>query len=106
MFVTSAGSAYSRFRRALLTGNLTLIAAAAGELPHVGLDDALRILHVMAAKQDPRFDVAAARFAARATQELRLGLAEARYLLALVEALPASPDNIGELLRRRLPHGR
>jgi hypothetical protein len=97
--VTSDGSAYSRFRRALLTGNMSLVNAAARELPHVALDDALRILRVMAAKQDPRFDRAAARVAARAIHELGLGLAEARYVLALVEALAGSPDTIGEVLR-------
>ena len=41
-----------------------------------------------------------ARFAARVTLERRLGLAEARYALALAEALPESPDSIAELLRR------
>lgn len=100
--MTSQGSAYPRFRRALLTGNLTLVDAAARELPQIGLEDALRILVVMAAKGDARFDRAAARFAARVTIERRLGLAQARYALALVEALPASPDSVGELLRRTL----
>jgi hypothetical protein len=37
MFVTSHGSAYSRFQRALKTGNLILIRNAAGELPRVEL---------------------------------------------------------------------
>jgi hypothetical protein len=100
--MTSQGSPHARFRRALLTGNMTLVDAAARELPRLGLEDALRVVVVMAAKRDPRFDRAAARFAARATIERRLGLAEARYALALVEALPASPDSIGELLRRTL----
>jgi hypothetical protein len=39
--VTSRGSAYARFRRALKTGNLTLIRNAAAELPRVDLGDAL-----------------------------------------------------------------
>src|SRR4051812_24937866 len=39
--VTSDGSAYTRFRRALDTGNLPLVRAAAAELPHVDLADAL-----------------------------------------------------------------
>ena len=78
---------------------MSLVNATARELPHIGLDDALRIVRVMAARQDPRFDRAAARFAARAIRELGLGLAEARYVLALTEALAASPDTIGELLR-------
>jgi hypothetical protein len=43
--------------------------------------------------------------------ERRLGLAEARYVLALAEALPRSPDAVALLLRRycgrrpyRAPH--
>jgi hypothetical protein len=100
--MTSQGSAHARFRRALLTGNLTLIDAAARELRHIGLDDALRMLIVMAARGDARFDRAAARFAGRVITETRLGLSEARYVLALVEALPRSPDAVGDLLRRTL----
>ena len=99
MFVTSEGHAYSRFRRALLSKNVTLIDAAARELQHVGLDDALRILVVLAERRDDRFEHAAARFAGRVTTERRLGLAEARYVLALAEALPRSPDAIALLLR-------
>jgi hypothetical protein len=100
--MTSEGSPHARFRRALLTGNLTLIDAAARELRYVGLDDALRVLIVMVERGDARFDHAAARFAGRVITETRLGLAEARYVLALVESLPRSPDAIGELLRRAL----
>jgi hypothetical protein len=47
---------------------------------------------VLAENRHERFDRAAARFAARVTTERRLGLAEARYFLALAEALPRSPD--------------
>ena len=89
-FVTSQGHAYSRFRRALLTKNVTLIDAAARELQHVALDDALRTLVVLAERQDRRFERAAARFGSRVTTERRLSLAEARYVLALAEALPRS----------------
>jgi hypothetical protein len=81
---------------------MVLIDSAARELHQVGLDDALRILVVMATKRDPRFDRAAARFAARATQERGLDLSAARFMLALVEALPRSPDTVGELLRSTL----
>jgi hypothetical protein len=42
-FVTSQGSTYARFRRALKTGNLTLIRNAAAELPSVDLVDALEV---------------------------------------------------------------
>jgi hypothetical protein len=99
VFVTSQGHAYARFRRALLTKNVRLIDAAARELTQISLEDALRILVVLAEKGDSRFERAAARFAARATTERRLDLAEARYVLALAEALPRSPDSLALLLR-------
>src|SRR4051812_49216676 len=69
-----AGSAHARFRRALLTKNMTLIDAAARELGHVALDDALRVLTVMAEKQDARYERAAARWSARLAAERQLGL--------------------------------
>jgi hypothetical protein len=98
--MTSQGSPYSRFRRALLTRNPLLIDAAARELAVIGLDDALRILIVFAERRDPRFAQAAARFAARVTIERRLSPAQAHRVLALAESLPASPDTVGQLLRR------
>jgi hypothetical protein len=42
---------------------------------------------------------AATRFAARVMLERRLGLAEARYVLVLAEALPRAPDTVALLLR-------
>jgi hypothetical protein len=87
--MTSQGRHYSRFRRALLTKDLQL--AAATELPTVRLDDALRVLVVMAERRDPRFDKAAARFAARVVLERRLGPSEAHRILALAESLPTRP---------------
>jgi hypothetical protein len=99
MFVTTAGHAHARFRRALLTKNLTLIEAAAAELGHVALDDALRMLVVMAELRDPRFDRAAARFAARVTLERRLDPADSHRVLALAQSLPAAPEAAAGLLR-------
>jgi hypothetical protein len=98
VFLTSQGHAYSRFRRALLTKNVTLIDAAARELQHVALDDGLRILVVLAERRDPRFGHAAARFAGRVTTERRLSLPEAHYVHALAEALPRSPETVALLL--------
>jgi hypothetical protein len=56
---------YASFRRALLSKNVRLIDAAARELPQISLEDALRILVVLAEKRDERFARAAARFAAK-----------------------------------------
>ena len=97
--MTSQGHAHARFRRALLTQNVKLIDAAARELQQVGLDDALRVLVVFAERGDERYERAATRFAARVMAERRLGLADARYVLALIEALPRSPEAVALLLR-------
>lgn len=98
-FVTSQGSPYTRFRHALLTKNMTIIDAAAAELGRLELDDALRVLVVMAEKHDPRFGRAAARFAARVTLERRLGRADAYRVLALAESLPQAPEVVAQVLR-------
>ena len=63
------------------------------ELQHVGLEDALRILVVLAERRDERFEHAAARFAGRVTTERRV------MQHALAEALPRSPDAIALLLQ-------
>jgi hypothetical protein len=98
--VTSQGSPHARFRRALASGNLLLIEAAARDLPQpLPLKDALEVLEAFAAGDDPRYARAAARFAARLTRERDLALGEARYILALAEALPSAPA-VAEILRR------
>jgi hypothetical protein len=43
MFVTAEGSPYTRFRRALASGNELLVLTTARELPTIALDDALQI---------------------------------------------------------------
>jgi hypothetical protein len=97
--MTSQGNPHARFRRALLTKNMTIIDAAAAELGRLGLEDALRMLVVMAEKGDPRFPEAAARFAARVTLERRLSPSEAHRVLGLAESLPAGPDAVAMILR-------
>jgi hypothetical protein len=99
--VTSQGNAYSRFQRALLTGNLQLVEAAAAELPTIDLTDALAILSLLADLEDPRFERAAARWVGRLLVETPATLSDARYALALVERLPTCRDALRELARRR-----
>ena len=48
--MTSGGSPYARFKRALLPGNLALVRAAAAELPAVDLADALAICLLSASR--------------------------------------------------------
>lgn len=99
--MTSEGSPYARFQRAIATRNLTIIEAAAVELPMVKLDDALLILSLLAERDDPRFDRAAARWLGRLLLETPAGLGDARFALALVERLPKCRDALHALARRR-----
>jgi hypothetical protein len=101
VFVSIKGSPYARFQRSLQTRNLSVVLTAAAELEQVQLDDALEILILMAAENDPRFDRAAARWVGRLLAETPLGLADARWALVLVERLPACAETLRRLARRR-----
>lgn len=82
-----------------MTGNLRVVEAAAAELPEIALEDALRVLCLLADKGDPRFDRAAARWLGRLLLERPVSLGDARYASALVERLPASVEALYELVR-------
>jgi hypothetical protein len=99
--VSIKGSPYARFQRSLQTRRLSVVLAAAAELQSIQLDDALEILILMAAENDSRFDRAAARWVGRLLAETPLGLADARWALALVERLPTGAESLRRLARRR-----
>jgi hypothetical protein len=65
------------------------------------LDDALEVLILMALERHPSFDRAAARWVGRLLAERPLGLADARYAIALVERLPACAEALRRLAARR-----
>src|SRR3954469_11045470 len=68
VFVTSQGHPYTRFRRALATGNSRIAEAAARDLEHVALADALALCLLY--RDDPeRYERAAARWIARLIAE-------------------------------------
>ncbi|MTD43132.1 hypothetical protein GKE82_02120 [Conexibacter sp. W3-3-2] len=69
--MTSNGSAYARFRRALQSGNLTLVRTAAAELPNVSLDDALHVCVLLRDREPERYERAAVRWIARFCVERR-----------------------------------
>ena len=69
--MTSDGNPYARFRRALETGNETLVITAARELPQVRLDDALRICLVLRGGDPDRYERAAVRWLGRFALEAR-----------------------------------
>ena len=87
MFVTSQGSAYSQFRRALDRRNFLLAWSLAAELPRVPLADALALLLLALDEQRWRFDVAAPRWHGRLCAEARLTLAEAQLAVAALDAM-------------------
>jgi hypothetical protein len=57
--MTSEGSPYARFRRALETGNELLVLDTARQLPQIALEDALRICLVLRDGDPARYDRAA-----------------------------------------------
>jgi hypothetical protein len=59
--VTSQGSAYPRFRRALDRGNVTDALSAASELQFVGLAEALEFTLLLAEGEEARYERAALR---------------------------------------------
>jgi hypothetical protein len=69
-FVPSQGSAYGRLRRAVDTGNATIALAAAADLEHVGLDDALELLPLLLDSERSRFERAALRWHGRYCREV------------------------------------
>jgi hypothetical protein len=85
--VTSQGSAYSQFKRALEQRNFLLAWTMAAELPRVPLADALSLLLLALEQQPWRFENAALRWHARLCNESRLTLPEAQLALAALQAL-------------------
>jgi hypothetical protein len=87
VFVTSQGSAYSQFKRALDRRNFLLAWTLAAELPKVPLADALTLLLLALDQQPWRFETAAPRWHARLCEEARLTLAEAQLAVSALDAL-------------------
>jgi hypothetical protein len=88
LFVTSQGHRYAQFQRALKTGNAHLALAAAADLRHIDLADALSLVLLIRDDDALRYERAAVRWLSRYTAEDRqLRLAEARELVDLLAAV-------------------
>ena len=107
MFVSSEGSPYARFRRALKTGNEALVVAAALELPHVALDDALQICLVLRNGDPDRFERAAVRWLGRFALEARtVTIDDVREAASALDDLPQrAADAMERLARLCVAHG-
>jgi hypothetical protein len=105
--MTSDGSPYTRFRRALEAGNEMLVLATARELPHIALDDALQICLVLRGGDRARYERAAVRWLGRFALEARgLTIADLRAAADALDALPARANDALERLQRLcLKHG-
>lgn len=98
--MTSDGSPYSRFRRALGTGNQALVVAAARELPRIGLDDALRICLVLRDGDAERYERAAVRWLGRFALEARgATIEDVRAAAGAFDVLPQQPSEAMERLQ-------
>jgi hypothetical protein len=96
--MTSEGSPYQRFRRALATGNVALVTATALELPRIALDDALRICLVLRGGDRDRYDRAAVRWLGRFALEARGVTID--DLRQAADALDALPERAPEAMER------
>jgi len=101
VFVSTQGSPYQRFRRALATGNLNIIRAAAAELPRVDLGDALAVCVAIREAEPERFERAALRWLARfCVERPRATVADVQLAAGAFESMASEPDAALETLRR------
>ena len=99
--MTSDGSPYARFRRALETGNELLVLGAARELPQIALDDALRICLVLRDGDPGRYERAAVRWLGRFALEARaVTIGDLRAAAAALDSLPVRSAEAMEQLQR------
>jgi hypothetical protein len=98
MFVTAGGSPYTRFRRALASGNELLVLTTARELPTIALDDALQICLVLRNGDPDRYERAAVRWLGRfALEGQDVSISDLR---AAADALDRLPDRAHDGLER------
>jgi hypothetical protein len=97
--MSSSGSTYARFQRALATGNLGVIRAAAAELPRIGVAEAASMLLVIVRAEPDQYERAAVRWLGRLCLERkRVDLADLSRAAAALVALPERPDCARPLL--------
>src|SRR5438045_162077 len=95
--MTSRGSPYQRFRRAVQIGNPMLVRAAPAELPRIGLAEAAAILLVIERAEPERYERTARRWLAKLTAEADVDLAGIAAAAIALEALPQEPGARGQL---------
>ena len=95
------GGSYARFRRALDSGNITVVRAAAAELQTINLDDALRICVLLRGADPSHYEAAVVRWLGRLCLERRTTtITDLRLAVAAFDRLPDEPDEAAAELRR------
>jgi hypothetical protein len=98
--MTSEGSPYARFRRALETGNELLVLGAARELPQIALDDALRICLVLRDGDTTRYERAAVRWLGRyCVERPDVTLDDVEHARAAFALMRTDPEGALEILQ-------
>jgi hypothetical protein len=91
--MTSSGSPYARFQRALTTGNLNLVRAAAAELPRIGVAEAAAMLLVIQRADPGQYERAAIRWLGRLCLErTSVDLEDLSRAAAALDELPERPE--------------
>jgi hypothetical protein len=101
--LTSGGSPYARFQRALETGDIALVRAAAAELPQVELGDALRIVWLYR-DDDQLYERAAVRWVGRFALEAKRATLEdvqtaLSGLASVAMGFPSALEDLANLCR-------
>jgi hypothetical protein len=97
--MTSSGSPYARFQRALATGNIDVIRGAAAELPRIGIAEAAAILLVIVRSAPEQYERAAVRWLGRfCLERTRVDLEDLSRAAAALVALPDRPEAARSLL--------
>jgi hypothetical protein len=97
----SDGSPYTCFRPSLATGNIILIRAAAAELAHISLGDALCVCVAIRDAEPERFERAALRWIARyCVERPTVTLADVRTAAEAFERMVKRPEDALTTLQR------
>ena len=97
-FLTSQGSPYGRFQRALKAGLVHQAETAARELGRIDLADALRLVELYAAAAPEKFDRAAVRWIDRYLCEREPTLLRASIALAALSELRGPGEQASRVL--------
>lgn len=97
--MNAPGDPHERWRRALATGDLPRIRAAAAELPRIGIAEAAAMLLVIEHAEPDAYERAAKRWVSMlCLQRAEVSLSDVAQAAMALEVLPQTPDTAREVL--------